>query len=190
MATAALERSEIAIFSLAAAGMVGIGLLFGHNIGYNRGQQEARDTMIGVEVPEGAVCGLMGTIHLPKLPKQSNPETDQTDMNVTIYGETIKVDPKGNLFGNFHIGPDRRPFLLVDADREGKRNDRIQVDHENGVLKYKIECVKEPTPTPTPKEPATPTPLSSQHDRLIAYRGGFNGTKPAGRGGKIFRGRG
>ena len=190
MATAALERSEIAIFSLAAAGMVGIGLLFGHNIGYNRGQQEARDTMIGVEVPEGAVCGLMGTIHLPKLPKQSNPETDQTDMNVTIYGETIKVDPKGNLFGNFHIGPDRRPFLLVDADREGKRNDRIQVDHKNGVLKYKIECVKEPTPTPTPKEPATPTPLSSQHDRLIAYRGGFNGTKPAGREGKIFRGRG
>jgi len=146
-----------------------------------------RENEFGVRVP--AVCGLSGTIPLPKLPEELN---SKTDITVIIHGKSIKVDPKGNFSGQFHIGPERRPFFVANVDG-GKQPDRIYVDYEDGVFNYYIECVEQPTPTPTPEKPATPTPLSSKHDRLTAYQRGFNRTKPAGRGGRggtIFRRRG
>jgi len=150
-------------------------------LAYNAGQEEAREKTFGLRFEGEDLCGARGSIHLPKLRKQLNPVT------VIVNGKTFEVDPtKGILSGQFSLDKGV-PFLPVDVDGKGKL-DRIYVNYEDGgVVNYEIECVNEPTPNP--EKPATPTSLSSQHDRLIAYRGGFNGTKPAGRerrGGTIF----
>jgi len=185
MATAALERSEIIIFFGGSLAIAAVALAAGHFIGYDAGQQAERKGTFGLKIPD--VCGAEGSIRLPEL--QNN-----TDITVVMYDRHFKLGPNG-LSGEFGVGPDGEIFFPVNADGEegpNPYNDEVRFSLEEGEIKYRVKCEKQPTPTPTPtpKEPATPTPLSSQHDRLTAYHRGFNGTKPAGRGGTIFRRRG
>jgi len=156
--------------------VIGTGMILtaSYRAGYNAGEQEGGKNTFGVTIPDEAICDSIGTIQLPE---QSNP-----NVIVKIYGKPFRLDESG-LHGEFSVDRNGQYFFPVKADNK-KGPDKVYFSFVEGAIKYRVECKKESTPTS--KKPAT-TPLSSEHDRLIAYRGGFNGTKPAGRGGAIFR---
>jgi hypothetical protein len=91
--------------------------------------------------------------------------------------EFYDVPPSKRSIGNID-GKHLDVELLGDTDGNGRQD-----------IRFKSVCPVPATPIPQPK--GTPTPqsleLNNSHDRLTAYQRGFNGTKPAGRGGTIFR---
>jgi hypothetical protein len=165
------------------------GGVIGGVIGYNIGTPEGE--FFGVRVIETTpICGLSGVI----LPPRSSITGKQVDpITIMIGNEPIQMSG-GTLYGQFKLDSNG-PFIKANVDGGEKPDDNIYVSYkEDGGIYYTIKCKEQPPLTPTPKPPATPTPqffnLNNSHDRLTAYQRGFNGTKPAGKGGTIFSRRG